>query len=105
MVRPNTTHRAHPTQEPPPEPAGEGSSPLTCYHRRLTNNVDAPGPQGPGLRERSWSQPPGRHKTRSTTCAMWYPERRPVRVRGVVGAVDPVLQGLLTHWAKLPTLW
>lgn len=69
----NTAHQAHPrTQKPPPEPADGGSSPLTCYHERLTNSVDVPGSQGPGLRKRVRSRSLGPHKTLLTTCAMWY---------------------------------
>lgn len=56
------------TQNPPP-PADGDSSPLTCYHTRLTNSVDAPGPQGSDLRKCSCSRPPGRHKTLPTTFA------------------------------------
>jgi hypothetical protein len=49
---------------------GEGSSPLTCHHTRLTNTVDTPGPQGAHLRKRPRPRPRGRQESFSTICAM-----------------------------------
>lgn len=45
-------HRASgppPNAETPAGLADGGSSPLTCYHERLTNSVDVPESQGPDL--------------------------------------------------------
>lgn len=62
-------------------------------HMPITNSVDAPGPQVPDLRLRDSHGLPGPHKTRSTTCAMWYPgtarspgpERLLARQSGIAG--------------------
>ncbi|GGX09839.1 hypothetical protein GCM10010341_34430 [Streptomyces noursei] len=61
----------------PPEQTG-GAHRLSC-HARVTNTVDALGPQGPHLRKPHRPGPCGRQKTVPPTCTMWFRRRRPRR--------------------------
>lgn len=55
---------------------------FTRYHTAITNWAHSPGPVGPDLQFRAPTGMGGRSWMVVTTCAMWYPERRPGRVRG-----------------------
>lgn len=54
-----------------------GVSSITKSHKRLTDTVDDPGPQGPDLRKRPRTGPRRRQKTVRPTCARWSRGRGP----------------------------